>query len=216
MKTIYVIPGLGTTKELMKEVKINDAELIALEWPLLEKGEIMVSFAKKIGSSIDDTKPFYLLGVSLGGMLCSEIAVYKHPVKIILISSCACRRELPWPVRAMKFLPVHEILSEQGLRWIAKRSRKLLGFKKEYISEFHGMIDSMKADYFTRTIDCIANWNKKNSSTENVFRIHGDADKLLPLKNLKADYIIKNGTHAMIVDSSEEINRILNNEIIGK
>jgi hypothetical protein len=44
----------------------------------------------------------------------------------------------------------------------------------------------------------------------NVIRIHGSKDKLFPLRNTHADYVIEGGEHFMIVQRGEEISLLLN------
>jgi len=66
LKTIYAIPGLATNHLLFNSLKINNAQLIVLEWPAPEQGDTMMSYARKFIPQIDQTKEFYLLGVSLG------------------------------------------------------------------------------------------------------------------------------------------------------
>ena len=78
------------------------------------------------------------------------------------------------------------------------------------IEEFHAMTDSMEKEYFKRAINCIINWDQAECSNANIIHIHGTADRLLQYKNIKADYSIKNGSHAMVVNKAEEISKILN------
>ena len=46
-------------------------------------------------------------------------------------------------------------------------------------------------------------------SPKNVIHIHGTADRLLPYRYVKADYIINNGEHVMIMDKGEEVSELL-------
>lgn len=210
MKIVYAIPGLGTTKELFRYINLQDAELRFLDWPLLSEDETMQSLAKKMAEGIDETKPFYLIGVSFGGMLSVEISKIKQPVKIGLISSCKCRKELPLPIRLFKYFPIHKWIPESQIRLIARNSRRILGFDISFTKEFHQMIASMKPEYFKRSINCIVNWDQPAVVNANIIHIHGTSDKLLWYKNIKADRAIEKGTHAMIIDKAGEISSIIN------
>ncbi len=210
MKIVYAIPGLGTTKQLFRHLNLNETELRVLDWPVLEEGETMRSLAEKMAEGIDESKRFYLMGVSFGGMLCTEIAKIKKPVKAILISSCKCRKELPLPFRFFRYLPLHKLVSDGQHRVLAKNSRRLLGFNRSFIQEFHEMTDSMHGEYFKHSINCIINWDQVECSNSNIIHIHGTADRLLRYKNIMADHSIKNGSHAMVVNKAEEISKIIN------
>jgi esterase/lipase len=216
MNLVYAIPGLGTTKDLFQYIKIENTELVVLEWPLLDKNETMSSLANKMLTQIDPAKPFYLLGVSLGGMVSIEISSIKKPVKTILISSARCRKELPLLLRCLKYIPLNKFVTESQYRRIAKNSRRVLGFKREYREQFKTMVESMKPYHFSRAIQCLISWKRRECLSADVIKIHGDADKLLKFRKADTDHCVKNGSHAMIVDRAAEINSILDKIINSK
>ena len=208
MIKVYAILGLGTTKELFANLRITNAEVIVLDWPLLEKKDSMQSYAKKFLPFIDVSKPFYLLGVSFGGMICTELNKLISPVKTFLISTCKTSHELPWFIKIVKYIPIHLLFSEYFLRKLAYYGRGVVGFGNDYIFEFLRMINQMQENYFKNSINIIVNWNNK-ILPKNAFHIHGTNDKLLSHKNVVADYLIDGGSHAMIVFKAKEINAII-------
>jgi len=209
---IYAIPGLGTTEKLFANTVIKNAELVVLDWPLPEKNDTMASYAKKFLPQIDTSQPFCLMGVSFGGMLCSELTKLISPQKTFLISTSKSRNELPWFIRLFKYIPLHNYISETQHRKMAYKGRWIVGFGKAYIPEFLGMVDSMKENYFKYCIHIIVNWNGK-ILPNNAVHIHGTNDRLLLYSFVKADYTIKGGSHAMVVFRAEEINKIMEDEI---
>jgi hypothetical protein len=42
-----------------------------------------------------------------------------------------------------------------------------------------------------------------------MIHIHGTDDHTLPIKNVKADYIIEGGSHMMVLTRGEEINQLI-------
>lgn len=209
---IYAIPGLGTTEKLYENVNIKSAKMIVLKWPRPEKHDTMQSYARKFLSQINTDRPFCLLGVSFGGMLCAELSRIITPKKIFLVSTSKCRNELPWYIRFFKYIPIHQIISEKTHRKMAYESGWLIGFGKAFIPEYLGMINRMEANYFKNAINIIVNWDRK-VFPENYIHIHGDGDKLLMHKYVKADHTIQKGSHAMIVFQAEEIGKIIEKEI---
>lgn len=210
---IYAIPGLGTTGKLFTNIKVTGTELIALTWPDTSIDDTMQSYARKFLSQIDISAPFCLLGVSFGGMLCVELSTVLNAEKVFLISSCKTRKELPWYLRLFKYIPLHKVISDKIHRYIAYQAKWILGFGRAFVPEYLEMVKSMKKYYFEHSFTMIANWERKEFSRK-VIHIHGTGDKVLLYKNIKADYTISNGSHAMIVFNSEEINRILEKEIM--
>ncbi len=209
---IYAIPGLGTTEKLYVNTKIEGVEIIVLKWPEVNKNDTMQSYAKKFISQIDTSVPFCLLGVSFGGMLCTELSKIISPQKTFLISTCKSRKELPWFIKMMKHISLHKIISEKQHRKMAYQGRWMIGFGKAYIPEFLGMVNSMTENYFKYCINIIVNWEGKEP-LKNSIHIHGDADRLLWYKYVKSDYTIKQGSHAMVVFKAEEINTIIKKEL---
>jgi len=112
----------------------------------------------------------------------------------------------------MKYLSLHKIISEKQHRKMAYQGRWIIGFGTAYIPEFLGMVNSMTENYFKYCINIIVNWDR-TEVPENVVHIHGNTDRLLWYKYVKADYTINNGSHAMIVFQAEEINKIIESEI---
>ncbi len=209
---VYAIPGLGTTEKLYKNLNIKGVEIIVLKWPVPEKNDTMQSYAKKFLPQIDTSKPFCLLGVSFGGMLCCELSSIVSPKKVFLISTSKYREELPWFIKLFKYIPLHKIISENTHRKMAYEGRWFIGFGSALIPEYLGMINSMTKNYFKNCINIIVNWDRKNLPN-NYVHIHGDDDRLLLHKYVKADYTISKGSHAMIVFQAEEIGKIVESEL---
>jgi len=209
---IYAIPGLGTTEKLYVNTVIGGVKLVILDWPLPDKNDTMISYAKKFLPQIDTSRPFCLLGVSFGGMLCTELSKIISPKKTFLISTSKSRAELPWFIRMFKYVPVYKYISETQHRKMAYQGRWIVGFGKAYIPEFLGMVNSMTENYFKYCMNIIVNWN----GTElpgNAIHIHGSNDRLLLYSCVKANYEIKGGSHAMVVFRAEEVNRIIEEEL---
>jgi pimeloyl-ACP methyl ester carboxylesterase len=205
---IYAIPGLGTTKELFAQMRIPGHEVKVLEWPLPGPNETLAQYASEFIKQINTTMPVNILGVSFGGMLCIELAGQIETNSVVLISSCKNRKELPAHIRALKYVPVHRWISERQHRFIASKSRKIVGFPKNYLPIFRRMIYAMPPHYFTRCIDMIVKWDRSRTEVK-VEHIHGDHDLLLLHKKIKGCHTIHGGTHAMIVTKADEINALL-------
>ena len=63
------------------------------------------------------------------------------------------------------------------------------------------------------SIDTIVNWHSR-PVVQNLVHIHGNADKLLPIKFTKTNYVVEGGEHFMIYSKAEEISAILNEILI--
>lgn len=211
MKRIYAIPGLGTTKELFRYLELPDCELIVLEWPET-KGLDLQNYAAEFIKQIDTSVPFYLMGVSFGGMICSELSHKVNAQGIFLISSCKNKNEFPWLLKTLRILPIYKLIPDRLLLSMASYSNWILGFDSSFNDEFLQMLREMKPNYFHDSVDMIVNWQKKDDP-KNVKHIHGTKDKLLLYRSVKAHHTVKGGTHAMIVYQSKEISEWLLGEM---
>lgn len=209
MVTVYAIPGLGTTAELFSFVSLTNYRIVVLQWPQTKAGMSLQEYAKLFLSQIDTSKSFVLMGVSFGGMICSELSHILTPQKTILISSCKNKNEFPFLLRILKWLPIYKLVPENVVRKLAKNSTWLLGFENDYQDEFFTMLHSMPKNYFRHSIAMIVNWGQTKMPL-NTYHIHGKKDRLLLCKNVKADKVIEDGTHAMIIYHAKEISDIIN------
>ena len=72
----------------------------------------------------------------------------------------------------------------------------------ELYEKFLSMRDKAYLDW---AIDQILNWSRAESDPK-VIHIHGDADQVFPIKNIKECISIKGGTHIMILNKYRWIN----------
>lgn len=214
METIYAIPGLGNTKELYRNIRVSGHRLQILEWPEPAESSTLSEYAKKFLPQIrDNSQPVKLLGVSFGGMICSELAELLQVKKAVLISSCSNRLQFPLKLNVLRYLPIYRLVPDYAVRMLAKNKRKYLGFEKSFEPVFYQMIDSMPRNYFSRCISYIINWDRTQNRAPLV-QIHGTGDRLL--KNYTtASYKITKGSHSMVLSRAEEINNLLDKEFNG-
>lgn len=213
METLYAIPGLGTDKELYRNLSISGYQLKILDWPLPEKNLSLGEYASRFLPQIDASKPVILLGVSFGGMLCAELAEQIKTKKVFLISSCRNRDDFPGTLKILKYIRLHKLFPDKAVRLLAKNKRKFLGFEKSFEPVFYQMIDRMPKNYFSYCVNYIINWERRSNNAD-IIQIHGSSDKLLYKKG-EFLYTIKNGSHSMVLNRTDEINTILNKELNG-
>ncbi len=90
---VYLFPGTGSDARLFSKLELPDGyQARHVEYPIPQKGETMEGYAMLLAQQIDTTQPFVLVGVSIGGMLCTELAEQLSPLKTIVVSSSKCRQ----------------------------------------------------------------------------------------------------------------------------
>ena len=210
---IYCIPGLGMDALLFKNLRIPNCSILPITWFSPLKKETLPEYAMRLSTQIDTSKPFVLIGVSFGGMCAIEIAKELKPLKTILVSSNKVHRELPKTLNVFKYIPLNFLLTDAMYLKFAMLIKKRLGVTKALTAEFKAMLSLPPEKYYARAINMILHWENETIPPR-VVHIHGNADRVLFYKRkIQYDYTIEGGTHFMIVDKADEINKIISKEI---
>jgi len=206
---IYLFPGQGADCRLFKFIDFP-YDTVHLEFQVPEKKTTLREYAHGIIPRIDTGRPIILIGVSLGGMICSELADTLKPVNTIVISSAKHRAELPGRYRFQKTIPLNKIIPKGMTKWGAKVLAPIVEPARKQDSEtFNSMIDAKDPTYLKRTVDMVINWNKEGYDNS-IIHIHGDKDHTLPHRKVRYDYLVENGTHMMVYIRGEEISKLIN------
>jgi pimeloyl-ACP methyl ester carboxylesterase len=210
--TIYGFPGQGSNKHIFDSITLDSSfNMVITEYGTPDQGASLNTFAKQLSAQIDTTKPFILLGVSLGGMICAELVEILNPLKTIIISSAKNRMELPNRYKFQKMIPLHELFPGNFILASAKVLQPIVEpDRNKNKKTFKEMLKSKNSKYMKRTVKLIINWDR-TSNTKKIYHIHGDNDHTLPIKNIKSpDYIVKKGSHMMTLTNGKKISELLN------
>ena len=206
---IYLLPGQGSDCRLFKYIEFP-YDTVHLEFPVPEKKTTLREYAHGFIPRIDTNKPFILIGVSLGGMICSELTDTLEPDLTIVISSAKYRAELPGRYQFQKTIPLNKIIPKGMTKWGAKVLAPLVEpARKQDKETFRSMIESKDPAYLKRTVDMVINWEKE-SYDDRIIHIHGDKDHTLPHRKVNYDYLVENGTHMMVYIKGDEVSRLIN------
>lgn len=208
---VYLLPGQAADYRSFQFLELDERyDIEVLEHPLPERGERMVSLAKRLAAQVDTTRPFSFVGVSLGGMLAVEMSKYLRPEKIIIIASVKGQHEMVWRYKFLRAVPLYKLF---GGRFYVKATnlvRPWFEHDSGGVDDIsRAMLEDKHPKYMKRAIHCIMTW-KNESVPTNLTHIHGDQDNTLPIKKIKNAIIIPNGTHMMVMTSAKEVSEIIN------
>ncbi len=204
---VYFFPGQGSDERVFSKIVLDtNYEKHFINYPIPSKGCTMKEFAVVISKEIDTNSKFVLVGVSLGGMLCTELADIMHPQKTIIISSAKCTCELPMRYKFQKHFPLNKCVPKRMIKMGARILQPLVEPDRNKNKEvFKSMLKKKDALYMKRTVNMIINWDRKNYSPT-IIHLHGTNDHTLPIRNIKPTRIIKDGSHMMVLTRGDEIN----------
>ena len=212
MKTIiYCFPGQGSDGRLFDSLTIHpDYELRVIEYGTPEKHATMHSFAKQLAGQIDTTRRFILMGVSLGGMICSELSEIVKPEKTILISSAKNRNELPRRYKFQRAIPIYKLVPGSVMLAGAKMLQPIVEPDRASNKEtFKSMLGRKESTYMRRTVGLIIRWPRTSNSTR-LYHIHGSNDHTLPIRHVVPTDVVEGGSHMMTLTRAQEVSVLIN------
>jgi pimeloyl-ACP methyl ester carboxylesterase len=207
---IYLFPGQGSDERLFKHLVVPPGfDTIHISYPVPEKREDLQTYAFRFIPRIDTTAPFILAGVSLGGMICTELADTLSPVRTILISSSKTCGELPGRYTFQKKIPLNRLIPKGLIKAGARLLQGVVEPDRKHDKEtFKSMLKEKDPLYLKRTVDMIIQWDRTTHS-DRIIHLHGNKDHTIPVKNVKVDYLVEGGSHMMMLTRADEINALL-------
>ncbi len=201
---IYCISGLGADEKIFSNLHFQGYTLKHLPWLRPHKNEKIGHYAGRMAAAIHHPSPI-VLGVSFGGMMGIEMARQMEMKKLILVSSIKSSAEMPrWMKLAGRF-KLNKILPSRPLTFTERIDNRRLGVSNEeeklMARAYRRSADSV---YIEWAIHQILNWNN-DWQPSHLTHVHGDSDKIFPVKKIAGARIIKGGTHMMIYNRAEEI-----------
>jgi surfactin synthase thioesterase subunit len=213
MLNVYCIPGMGVDERVFKNINPDNCKLHHIKWQTPVENESLERYALRLAEQIDTENPFAMIGVSFGGMCATEIAKKHNPVKTFVISSCKQSSELPFKIALLGKFRIYRFLRDIDFINLAMLIKNTFGIRSpEQMQHFKEMLRASPKNYFRGAFHCVATW-ANNEIPKSVVHIHGTEDKLLPISNIKSNYLIQEGDHFMVVNRADEISKIINKEL---
>ena len=128
---VYFISGLAADKRVFKYIELPpDFEIVHLDWVEPLKNETLSHYSDRLSEKIDTGEPFSVIGLSMGGMIASEIAKRLNPLQTILISSVPASNHLPVYFRWASSMGLHKLVPVSFVKSLAIMKRLLNESKK--------------------------------------------------------------------------------------
>lgn len=207
---VYFISGLGADRKAFEKLKLPERfSLHYLDWIKNEKGESLHAYARRLAAAINTTQPFAVVGLSMGGMMAAAMTQFLPTHTTILISSVGSAAEFPPLFKWARRTQIYRLFPT----WLFHRPNRfaywLFGAKtKNERRVLDYFITTSDAKFVRWSIGAILNWGSRQRPP-NLFQIHGDRDKILPIRYTHPNVVVKNGSHFMVWTKAGEVSRIL-------
>lgn len=213
MINLYCFPGLGADERLFKKLKLHGYQLQYIYWVEPEANESLADYCQRLIPQIDQTKPFALLGVSLGGIMITELAHQLAAEHFFVISSVKSSKEFPFYIPVFRRLGFRYLINAHLLKALKPIIPFLFGKMNQADQQLvFNMIDDSSPTFLTWAAKAILSWKSKDDKTpfHKITQIVGDKDLIFRHSKIQNCKIIKGGTHVVILNKAQEISTIIN------
>ncbi|HEK21264.1 MULTISPECIES: alpha/beta hydrolase [unclassified Mucilaginibacter] len=211
MPKAILISGLGADKRLYKHILIPDGfEVVYADWLLPNEDDTLGSYAQSLISQYHISTGDVVIGVSFGGIISTEIAKCVDLRCAILISSIKTDAEAPLYFKIFRKLPVYKIIPVKVFNRMSFLVEYVFGaMSAQDKMLFKNMLTGCSPIFLKWAMGAVLAW-RNHIAPQNLYHIVGDHDLVFPYKNIKAPTaVIKGGTHMMVFDRADEINKII-------
>ena len=206
--SIVLLPGMGADDRLFKHQMQRFGNLVVPKWIPARKRESLSDYAKRMAEELpSDT--VMIGGCSLGGMVVVEIARHMNVKACLLISSASRAAELPRRIRIWR--PVR-VLIAGSMFTAVPFSRMALWFSrwmKPSTRSFWNQLASTEGRFFRWAVGAVLSWRDRSPSNVPVFRIHGDRDRVLPIRGFEPDEVVRGGGHLLPLTHAAQVNAFI-------
>ncbi len=207
---IFFFTGLGADERAFSDLIIETSlQQIHVSWLKPEKQESLTVYCRRLIEEYKIKNGDILIGLSFGGLVVTEINQLIKPALSILISSASTRKELPLIYRIAGRINLHYLIPKSLLNKPNRLRYYLFSLKKPAQKKlFDEIVSNADPDFVLWAIDKIVHW-KNSERPENLFKIHGTSDRIMPIHKSSSDFIIKGGSHFLTWENAEEVSAII-------
>ncbi len=206
---VYFISGLAADKRVFKHIILPIGfEIVYLDWITAIRNESLESYSLRLAEKIDPTEEFSLIGLSMGGMIATEISKKLNPVTTILLSSVPSYKHFPLRFRIAYFLRLHKMMPTSVLKSASIMKRFFSNEDPQDKIILKQVIKDSDIGFIRWAIDAILKW-KNEDIPENIYQIHGTNDLVLPIRFTNPNHTIPKAGHLMVMGRANELNKII-------
>lgn len=209
MSKVFLIAGMGADARVYNNIDLDENEVISVDWIEPHATDTLKTYAQKLIFQYNITPNSIIIGNSLGGMIAVEIANILPIKKVILISSISTIDEAPWYFSMFRTLPVYKLIPGKVFTSMGFLIKFVFGKMNAADSWlFNDMLKNSSPKFIKWAMTAALNCDNK-TVPPNTHIITGDKDHVFDYRKIKGAIIVKGGTHIMVFDKVNEINKIL-------
>lgn len=206
---IYIFSGLGVDHRVFADIDFGSFEVIHIPWLQPQAKETIAAYATRLAALIKDHSPI-LIGLSFGGIIAREIARIIPCKQIILIASAKNKSELPAVYRIIGMSRLHHLVPGFLFTYSGRLTQWFFGVKTEDQKQLLAIILKETNPVFRSwAINTLLTWTRKDQAPANTVSIHGSKDRIIPIGNVVADFILPGAGHFLTVTHAKAVSELL-------
>jgi pimeloyl-ACP methyl ester carboxylesterase len=207
--TCYFISGMGADRRIFRHIRLPaHFEAVYLDWIPFKEGEGLDEYAVRLSAKIDATRPFILVGLSLGGILAVEIARRSAPACTIIMGSVPVSSQLPLYFRAVRKLHILDLLPPAFFKFAAIVKRVFTRESREDKALIRQMIRDADPGFIRWAMLGVLGW-RNEIAPEPLLHLHGSRDEVFPIWLTRPTHPIPGAGHLLIMTHAREVNELL-------
>ncbi len=206
---VYFISGIGADHRFFIHTRLPKGyEAVYLDYIPHQQKESLPAYARRLAEKIDPSVPFALVGLSLGGIMATEIAKIKQPDFTILIASVPLSSHLPRYYSFAKRLGLHRMMPGAFFKVLAA-IKHIFSFKtwsdKRLIL---AVIWEGDSKFINWAVNAVLEWNNA-ILPPNLYHIHGTRDEVFPISLTRPTHRIEKGGHLLVMSKADRVSAII-------
>lgn len=205
------IPGMGADGRMFAAQRAHGFDFDVPPWLIPNKTDSLRDYAKRLRDVLKLSGPCIIMGVSFGGMVAGELGSLCDAKCVLLVASCRSRNSIPryyWPVEL-----VSRALPDWAIRRRVAVSSRLMAQLESLDEEQFALIRRMAMDisipFLRRVGRMILNWSGAPPLPCPSFHIHGQIDRIIPQRMVRADQVVLGGGHLINMTFADQVNRFI-------
>jgi len=209
---LILFTGMGADQRLFSPQKEAFPWLIVPPWIKPQRGEGLASYAERLAAQVDPGCPCFVGGASFGGFVAMEAARHLKAKALFLIGSVRHCRELPLRIRAMRHMK--HMLPTVPFEWVGNLAGMTLhchdDFMRPATRSVLKQVAEMKGAFMRWACRAVLTWDPPATPLGvPVFQIHGDWDRILPVKRTHPDVTLHHAGHLLSLTHANQVNHFL-------
>ena len=207
---LILFSGLGADASIFAPQSRVFPQLSVPQWTVPRSDDSLSAYCERMADAIRPESRCVIGGASFGGIIALEMARYLNPLAVLLIGSVREPNQLPRRVRM--FRPIRGLIDWLPLavfQWsvgplTTKTARRIAPHLAGLARQFRGA-DRAVLRWSMRHV---LTWKEPPVVACPVFRIHGDRDRVLPLRGA-ADVVVHGGGHVLSLTHADQVNTFI-------